>query len=410
MGDRLTLLPDLLPYVGSQLDSSSQTLRSTADQLLSIENWTAGAAGMSAASDSLRRARMTLVQTADGLSRARGDVAHRAVLLDIRIPPPRPVPPSRPAPSKNWWEVTWGNLSSAASNTWKLIEKNKDVIHTVLNVAGMIPVIGEVANGANALLYLGEGDYADAALSAVALIPLVADGIDAARLGIEALGAVKDLGVAEKLIVEGEDVTKLSLVSMADIVEGDSEMVAAIKAMTRDVSDVPEVGKTIEALSKLDEVKNWDALTTDSQKLDALQNVENAHANATDRPALPVETDHPQVTTGAAFDPGPPGKIFVSRDLLNQDPKQVMETITHEGRHAWQYFWSEQPENFAKPDLARQWAANFLDYTKQAANPVKYFQQPVEWDAIPYGNTVANGLFPDAAAAPAAGGDWLLRP
>lgn len=40
--------------------------------------------------------------------------------------------------------------------------------HTALDIAALVPVIGEVADGANALFYLTEGNKVDAALSAAA--------------------------------------------------------------------------------------------------------------------------------------------------------------------------------------------------------------------------------------------------
>ena len=63
-----------------------------------------------------------------------------------------------------------------------------DMVHLGLDVAGMIPVIGEVADGANALLYLAEGDYTNAALSAAAMIPLAGTAATAAKLGMKAGG------------------------------------------------------------------------------------------------------------------------------------------------------------------------------------------------------------------------------
>jgi hypothetical protein len=47
----------------------------------------------------------------------------------------------------------------------------------------MIPIIGEVADGANALLYVAQGDYAMAALSAASMIPVVGNVTGAAKLG-----------------------------------------------------------------------------------------------------------------------------------------------------------------------------------------------------------------------------------
>ncbi len=57
-----------------------------------------------------------------------------------------------------------------------------EALHTLLDVVGMIPVVGELADGANALLYAAEGDYANAALSAAAMVPLAGNAIGAAKL------------------------------------------------------------------------------------------------------------------------------------------------------------------------------------------------------------------------------------
>jgi len=58
-----------------------------------------------------------------------------------------------------------------------------------LDVVGLIPGIGEIADGLNAAIYLARGDKVNAALSAVAMIPLVgwaATGTKAARNAMKA--------------------------------------------------------------------------------------------------------------------------------------------------------------------------------------------------------------------------------
>ena len=69
-----------------------------------------------------------------------------------------------------------------------------DGLHLALDVAGLIPGIGEIADGANALLYLAEGDYANAALSAAAMIPFAGAAATTAKYArkVDALaGAVR---------------------------------------------------------------------------------------------------------------------------------------------------------------------------------------------------------------------------
>lgn len=72
---------------------------------------------------------------------------------------PNPVLTSAPAikptaKEKGWWD-SWGST----------------VVHTGLDVVGLIPGVGEIADGANALIYLAEGDKVNAAISAAAMIP-----------------------------------------------------------------------------------------------------------------------------------------------------------------------------------------------------------------------------------------------
>jgi hypothetical protein len=57
-----------------------------------------------------------------------------------------------------------------------------NITQTVLDVAGIIPVIGEVADLANAGIYATRGDYTNAALSVDAAIPFVGCAATGAKL------------------------------------------------------------------------------------------------------------------------------------------------------------------------------------------------------------------------------------
>lgn len=48
-------------------------------------------------------------------------------------------------------------------------------VHGALDVLGLVPVFGEVADGVNGLIYLAEGRYVEATISAVAMIPVWGD-------------------------------------------------------------------------------------------------------------------------------------------------------------------------------------------------------------------------------------------
>lgn len=60
--------------------------------------------------------------------------------------------------------------------------RNASDVHTSLAIAGLIPGIGEFADGADAVLYLIEGDTSNALLSAAAMLPGVGAAAGAAKL------------------------------------------------------------------------------------------------------------------------------------------------------------------------------------------------------------------------------------
>ena len=94
--------------------------------------------------------------------------------------------------NNGWWD-NWG----------------AKVGHGILDVAGLVPIIGEPADGINALWYGAEGDWTNAGLSAAGMIPiggwfatggkLVGKGVDAARGADEAAQAgAKALALPQK--------------------------------------------------------------------------------------------------------------------------------------------------------------------------------------------------------------------
>lgn len=55
--------------------------------------------------------------------------------------------------------------------------KALDGIQTGLDIVGLVPGVGEIADGANALISLVRGDPAGAALSAMSMVPMVGDAL-----------------------------------------------------------------------------------------------------------------------------------------------------------------------------------------------------------------------------------------
>ncbi|MBK9083956.1 MAG: hypothetical protein IPL80_01305 [Sterolibacteriaceae bacterium] len=89
-------------------------------------------------------------------------------------PPPRP-----PKAETGWWQ-RWGS----------------DAVRTGLDIVGLIPVVGEVADGANAMIYLAEGDKVNAASIAASMLPLGGQAAKWGKNGVDAAQAARTAGKA----------------------------------------------------------------------------------------------------------------------------------------------------------------------------------------------------------------------
>jgi hypothetical protein len=69
---------------------------------------------------------------------------------------------------KPWYEDAWDSTVDFASEYGTKILNGSQL---VLDVAGLVPGVGEIADGANALIYEARGDHVNAALSGAAMIP-----------------------------------------------------------------------------------------------------------------------------------------------------------------------------------------------------------------------------------------------
>jgi filamentous hemagglutinin len=98
-----------------------------------------------------------------------------------------------------------------------------EIGHTVLNVAGMVPVIGAPADAINAGWYAAQGDWGNAALSAATAIPGLGDVVGGARLGANALKIAEDGVRAERVLKDGTEVAKTAERTIADISKTEKE-------------------------------------------------------------------------------------------------------------------------------------------------------------------------------------------
>ncbi|WP_437724681.1 PAAR-like domain-containing protein [Sorangium sp. So ce861] len=86
--------------------------------------------------------------------------------------------------------VDLDKMREEAEKSWW--EKASDWVHTGLDIVGFIPGLGEIADGLNAAIYLAEGDYLNAAISAAGMIPFGGAAATGGRLAAKAGKAVAE--------------------------------------------------------------------------------------------------------------------------------------------------------------------------------------------------------------------------
>ena len=99
-----------------------------------------------------------------------------------------------------------------------------DGLQIALDVAGLIPGFGEVADGLNALISLIRGDYVGAGLSLAAMIPFA--------------GWAATVGKAGKYAIEGANV-------LGTVAKYGDEAIDAVEAVAKHADEVANVGETI---------------------------------------------------------------------------------------------------------------------------------------------------------------------
>ena len=75
-----------------------------------------------------------------------------------------------------------------------------DIAHAALDVAGFLPVVGFFADMANAGLYAIEGDYTQAAVSAVCSVPGIGDAFAAGKLASKGIKAASKIAKTQKSV------------------------------------------------------------------------------------------------------------------------------------------------------------------------------------------------------------------
>jgi len=82
---------------------------------------------------------------------------------------------------------------------WDSLLLSDSPLHLTLQTIGLVPFVGEVADGLDALLYLAEGDPANASISALAMVPVIGAKATAARRAVKVADVVGEAGGQQRL-------------------------------------------------------------------------------------------------------------------------------------------------------------------------------------------------------------------
>ncbi len=97
-------------------------------------------------------------------------------------------------------QTTWAVPASSSESTYESSQVSPkaastkssmgfmDMLHGALDAAGMVPALGIIPDGINALIYIAEGDVAGAGFSAAAMVPIFGQGATATKYTVKVGG------------------------------------------------------------------------------------------------------------------------------------------------------------------------------------------------------------------------------
>jgi len=86
------------------------------------------------------------------------------------------------------------------SKAYEYKDQILDGVQLALDIAGFVPVVGDVLDGVNGLISLARGNTVDAALSFASMIPLVGDAAKVGKYAVKAEKAFEVVNAADKAI------------------------------------------------------------------------------------------------------------------------------------------------------------------------------------------------------------------
>ena len=147
-------------------------------------------------------------------------------------------------------------------------------------------------------------------------------------------------------------------------------------------------------MSQYDDIQpdTWRDLN-ETERLQSLQNIENTMAGIQGRPNLDVL--HHEMPRGS-FGYFDGEALHINTEALNTDDvAENVDTVIHEGRHAYQQHAVDHPGFHDDPDEVAAWANNEGEnyLSAEMYGQEAYLEQPVEADAWSYASQIRQGIY-----------------
>ena len=159
-------------------------------------------------------------------------------------------------------------------------------------------------------------------------------------------------------------------------------------------NDFEQVERASDAMLDIEGTRyeQWERMTP-QQRLEAMQKVENAVAEVAHRPPCEVRCQEMSSNHLGFFDPNSKTITLNARYLGNDitSYRETLDTIIHEGRHAYQDYNLTVRQVHASPGDLTNWRINENKYGYQSSQVYGfklYWMQPVEADARKFAEDV----------------------
>jgi len=167
----------------------------------------------------------------------------------------------------------------------------------------------------------------------------------------------------------------------------------------RDDIDSLQETKVVEELRMVEGINpvDWKDMS-EYERLEILQDVEERVARVQGRPPAHVATYAATPGEFGYYNPDTNEINISSNSLKNDDVKEVVDTLIHEGRHAYQHYAVEHPDIHSDRQEVAAWAINLQKDHYLSADRYGqelYQTQPVEKDAWRYAQTIINEIYGD---------------